>query len=206
MKLGIIIGTTRNNRQTPKQAKWVASTAGKLEDAEVEIIDLAEYPMPLFEEPVSPRYNPNREIDPTAKKFLDKLAEQDAYVFVTPEYNHSIPGVLKNAFDYIDWQLVKKPAAIVSHGTVGGARAAMHLKEIISEGQAVPIPKFVAFSHMSDGIDEEGVISEELKANPYGPQAALDAMLDELVWYGEALGAARAATLNLDAEEDKVSA
>lgn len=191
MKLGIIVGTTRQARQTPKQAQWVANAAQQLEGVEVEVIDLADYPMPFFEEPVSPRYNPSREIDPTAKKWLDKLAEQDAYVFVTPEYNHSIPGVLKNAFDYLDWQMVKKPAAIVSHGTVGGARAAMHLKEILSEGKAVPIPSFVAFHGISEALDDEGNISEEIKANPYGPQGALDGLLAELKWYSDALSAAR---------------
>lgn len=191
MKLGIIVGTTRQARQTPKQAQWVANAAQQLEGVEVEMIDLADYPMPFFEEPVSPRYNPSRQIDPTAKKWLDKLAQQDAYVFVTPEYNHSIPGVLKNAFDYLDWQMVKKPAAIVSHGTVGGARAAMHLKEILSEGKAVPIPSFVAFHGISEALDDDGNISEEIKANPYGPQGALDGLLAELKWYSDALSVAR---------------
>lgn len=201
MKLGIIVGTTREGRQTLKQAKWVAATAKQFEDAEVEIIDLADYPMPFFAEPASPRYNPNRTIDPTAQKFLDKLAEQDAYVFVTPEYNHSIPGVLKNAFDYLDWQMVRKPAGIVSHGTVGGARAAMHLKEIISEAQAVPMSKFVAFHGVSEAVDDDGNLNEEVKANPYGPQGQLQGLLEDLIWYGEALSAARAATLNLNDKE-----
>lgn len=201
MKLGIIVGTTREGRQTPKQAKWVATTAKQFEDVEVEIIDLADYPMPFFAEPVSPRYNPSRVIDPTAKKFLDKLAEQDAFVFVTPEYNHSIPGVLKNAFDYLDWQMVRKPAGIVSHGTVGGARAAMHLKEIISEAQAIPMSKFVAFHGVSEALDDDGNLNEEVKANPYGPQGQLQGLLEDLVWYGEALSAARAQTLNLEANE-----
>ena len=194
MKLGIIVGSTRQNRQTIKQAKWVAKTAQQLEGAEVAVIDLQDYPMPLFAEPVSPRYNPSRDVDPTAQKWLDKLAEQDAYVFVTAEYNHSIPGVLKNAMDYLDWQLVRKPAAIVSHGTVGGARAAMHLKEIISEGKALPISEFVAFAGMSEAIDEDGNLAESYKANPYGPQATLDALLKELQWTSDALSAARART------------
>lgn len=202
MKLGIIVGTTREGRQTLKQAKWVAETAKQFEDAEIEIIDLADYPMPFFAEPASPRYNPNRTIDPTAKKWLDKLAEQDAYVFVTPEYNHSIPGVLKNAFDYLDWQMVRKPAGIVSHGVVGGARAAMHLKEVISEAQAVPMSKFVAFHGVSEALDDDGNISEEVKANPYGPQGALEGLLEDVIWYGEALSAARAQTLNLEAEDE----
>lgn len=193
MKLAIIVGTTRQNRQTLKQAKWVLNNAKQQEGVEAELVDLADYPMPFFAEPVSPRYNPAREVDPAAQKWLNKLEEFDAYVFVTPEYNHSISGVLKNAFDYIDWQLVRKPAGIVSHGTVGGARAAMHLKEIISEAHAVPLSKFVAFSHMSDAIDDDGELMEEVKANPYGPQGQLDGLLEDLKWYGEALAAARRA-------------
>jgi len=191
MKLAVIVGTTRQGRQTLKQAKWVADTANKLDDVDVKILDLQDYPMPFFEEPASPRYNPKREINEVAQKWLDDLAAADAYVVVTPEYNHSIPGVLKNAFDYLDWQLVRKPAAIVSHGTVGGARAAMHLKEILSEGNAVPIPNAVAFHGVSEGIDDDGNISEALRANPYGPQAALDGLLEELKWYSDALVQAR---------------
>lgn len=202
MKLGIVVGSTREGRQTIKEATWVANAARQFEDAEIEVIDLNDYPMPFFAEAVSPRYNLNRTVDPEVQKFLDAMNRQDAYVFVTAEYNHSIPAVLKNAFDYMTWEMQRKPAAIVSHGTVGGARAAMHLKEIISEGQAVPIPKAVAFPHMSGVIDEEGNITdEELKANPYGPQAAVQGMLEELLWYGEALKAAREDTLKLEAED-----
>lgn len=195
MKLAVIVGTTRQNRQTLKQAKWVAKTAENLTETEVEIVDLADYDMPFFAEPVSPRYNPAREIDSNAQKWLAKLTEFDAYIFVTPEYNHSIPAVLKNAFDYVDWQLVRKPAGIVSHGTVGGARAAMHLKEVISEAQAVPMSKFVALTHMSDLIDDDGNLAEAAKANPYGPQSALEGLLEDLSWYSDALATARDAEL-----------
>lgn len=192
MRLAVIVGTTRQNRQTLKQAKWVVNAAKELPDTEVELVDLADYPMPFFEEGISPRYNSNRDIDPTAKKWLDKIASFDAYIWVTPEYNHSIPGVLKNSFDYMDWQMLRKPSAIVSHGTVGGARAAMHLKEVISEARGVPIPNFVAFPHMSDNIDDEGNLSQEQKANPYGPQTTLQSLLEELKWYSDALATARA--------------
>lgn len=191
MKLAIIVGTTREGRQTIRQAKWVLKTAQLEEGVDAEIVDLADYPLPFFAESVSPRYNPNREIDPIAQKWLNKLEEFDAYIFVTPEYNHSIPAVLKNAFDYIDWQINRKPAAIVSHGTVGGARAAMHLKEIISEGKAVPIQNFVALAGMSEVIDDNGNLAEEATANPYGPQGALSVLLNELKWYSHALSAAR---------------
>jgi NAD(P)H-dependent FMN reductase len=192
MKLGVIVGTTRQGRQSLKQAKWVVRTAKELDGVEVELIDLTDYPMPFFDEAISPRYNPDRTPAPEVQKYLDVMGAQDAYIFVTPEYNHSIPAILKNSFDYLTFEMNRKPAAIVSHGTVGGARAAMHLKEIISEGKAVPIQNFVAFAHMSDSIDDDGNLSEELKTAPYGPQTVLNGLLDELTWYSDALAAARA--------------
>ena len=195
MKLAVILGTTRQGRQTEKQALWVVNAATQIEDVEVELIDLNDYPMPFFAEPASPRYNPAREIDAVAQKWLARLEAADAYIFVTPEYNHSIPGVLKNALDYIDFQLNRKPAAIVSHGSVGGARAAMHLREIVSESRAVTIPHTVAFHGVSSDIDEAGTINEALRANPYGPQAALEGLLAELKWYSDALAGARVPAL-----------
>jgi NAD(P)H-dependent FMN reductase len=191
MKLLITIGTVRQNRTTPKLAKWVENNARATKDIEVEVVDLKDYPMPFFDEPVSPRYNPERKLDENVKKWLDKVAWADAYIMVTPEYNHSIPGVLKNAFDYIGWQADRKPSTMASHGTVGGARASMHLKEILSESKTVPIQNHIAF-HGMENIDEEGNLSEELKAAPYGPQAALEALLTELKWYSDALSTARA--------------
>ncbi|HET9173964.1 MAG TPA: NADPH-dependent FMN reductase [Candidatus Saccharimonadales bacterium] len=194
MKLAVVLGSTRQNRQSIKEAKWVVKTAQQDTDIQAEMVDLNDYPMPFFDEPISPRYNPNRTVDPAVQKWLDKIEQFDAYVFVTPEYNHSIPAVLKNAFDYLTWELQRKPATIVSHGTVGGARAAMHLKEIISEGKAVPIPSAVAVAGMSDLIDDEGNLAEAASANPYGPQFALQNALEELKWYSDALAAARTAS------------
>lgn len=191
MKLAVIIGSTRQNRATLKQATWVAKTAQAIEGINPQIIDLADYSMPFFDEPISPRYNPNREINSEAKKWLNAINAFDAYVFVTPEYNHSITGVLKNAIDYISNELNRKPSAIVSHGSVGGARAAVQLKEILSESRSVVIPNGVAFMGLADGMDENGTLTDELKANPYGPETALKTTLAELKWYSDALAAAR---------------
>jgi NAD(P)H-dependent FMN reductase len=193
MKLAVIIGTTREGRKTPQQAKWVAKTAAKMEDVTVELLDLKDYPMPFFDEPISPRYNPNRSIDPAAIPWLKKLEDVDAYVFVTAEYNHSIPGVLKNALDYVTWELQRKPAAVVSHGASGGARAATDLKEILSESKAVPLPTSspLAMVGMSEQIDENGDLTEAGKTNER-LKPALDDVLAELKWYSDALGAARA--------------
>src|SRR5215467_5127107 len=110
MKLGVIVGTTRQNRKTLQQAKWVFNNAKQLDGVEAELVDLRDYPMPFFDEPLSPRYNPDRKIDPKAVPWLKKLESFDAYIFVTPEYNHSVPGVLKNALDYVTWEIQRKPA------------------------------------------------------------------------------------------------
>lgn len=190
-KIAVIVGSTREGRQTLKQAKWVMNALAGHQGVEAQLLDLADYDLPFFAEPVSPRYNPNRVVEGDVKRWLDDLGAVDGYIFVTPEYNHSIPGVLKNSLDYLDSQLVRKPAGIVSHGTVGGARAAMHLKEILSEGKAVPIPEFVAFHGVSEGVDDEGNLSEQVKANPYGPEAALNSLVDSLLWYTQALKIAR---------------
>ncbi|MGH7192739.1 MAG: NADPH-dependent FMN reductase [Candidatus Saccharimonadales bacterium] len=193
MKLGIIIGTTRQNRQTVKQAKWVLKGAQKLEGVEAELVDLKDYPMPFFDEPISPRYNQDRHIDPAAVPWLRKLESFDAYVFVTAEYNHAIPGVLKNALDYVTWEIERKPAAVVSHGAAGGARAALNLKIILSESKAVPLPSFspLAMSGMSELIDDDGNLTEAAKAKPYDLDQVLAGALDELKWYSDALAAAR---------------
>ena len=191
MKLAVITGATRPGRQTPKQSQWIVKTASQVEGVEVEHVDLKDYPMPMFNEAISPRYNPDRKPEASVQKWLDKIGDFDAYVFVTPEYNHTIPGELKNAFDYITWELKHKPAAVASHGTVGGARAAITLKEVLSEGQAVVIPNFSAIVGMSGLIDEDGNLDAEVAANPYGPQGQLDNLLSELKWYSDALSAAR---------------
>jgi NAD(P)H-dependent FMN reductase len=191
MKLAIVIGATRPNRQTAKEANWVFNTAKQLKDVEAEEVDLRDYPMPFFNEPISPRYNPERKIEPAIKKWLDKIAEFDAYIFVTPEYNHSVPGELKNAIDFLTWELLHKPVAVVSHGSAGGARAATDLKEILSESKAVPIPNFVAITGMSDLIKDDGTLADGVEDNPYGIHTVLDALLTELKWYSDALVAAR---------------
>jgi len=192
MKLAVIIGTVRSGRHSEKLAKWVYNQAGKLEHTDVEILDLADFQMPFFEEDTSPRFNPNRTLNPEVKRWLDKLEEKDAYIIVTPEYNHSIPGVLKNALDYTDWQVNRKPFAIVSHGSAGGARAAAHLKNIISEIRAVPIPVNMALTmRVSEVFDEHGTLAEEIDSKEHGPKDILANVLNELTWYSEALAAAR---------------
>ena len=192
MNLQIIIGSTREGRKSLQFSKWIENTAKENNNFKVELVDLMDYELPMFNEPVSPRYNPERKVTGDVKKFLDKLSEGDAFVFVTPEYNHSLSGVLKNALDYTGYELDKKPAAVATHGSVGGARAAEHLKMILSECRAVIVPINLHFNHFIDGnIDQDGNLLKELKELAYGPHTTVNTMLDELAWYGKALKTAR---------------
>lgn len=188
MKIGVILGATREGRHSDKVAKWVVKETGNHDGVDAELLDLRDYPMPFFEEAVSPQYNPDRKPSAEVKKWLDKLSEFDAYIVVTPEYSHSIPGVLKNAFDVTDFQFKRKPFGIVSHGTVGGARAAEHLKAIIFRCLGFVVPAAVALTmRPAEIFDENGTLTEEVANQPYGPKAALDSLLTEIKWFTEAL-------------------
>ena len=195
MKVQIIIGSTRPNRVTDRVAKWIATEAKNLPETEVEILDLADYPMPFLDEPISPQYNPERKPNPGVQKWLTKLAEADAYVLVTPEYNRSYSAVLKNALDYIDYQFARKPVALVAHGSTGGAQAIAHLRGVLPGLLAVTVPRATfLIGRASEHIDEADNLSEEMKANPYGPQGAAKMMLEDLKWYSDALAKARSSS------------
>lgn len=196
MKIQIIVGSARQARATGDVAKWVASKAEAIEGAEFELVDLRDYELPFFNEAVSPKYNPGRTPDAAVKKWLDKVAEADGYAIVTPEYNRSLPAVLKNALDTLDYQIDRKPVAVIGHGGNGATRAIDHIRLIVAELGAVTVPKYTALNGMvaAGGIvDEDGKLAEELVANPYGPEAALSSTLTSLVWYTTALKTAREA-------------
>lgn len=192
MKLQVIIGSTRPNRVSDRVAKWVAAAASTMAGAEVEVLDLAEYALPFLDEPASPQYNPARHPNEQAQRWLSKLAEGDAYVLVTPEYNRSYSAVLKNALDYVDFQLARKPVALVAHGSTGGAQAIAHLRGVLPGLLAITVPRATFLvGRAGDMLDESGTPDDKFKANPYGPQTALQTMLADLQWYSEALAAAR---------------
>lgn len=125
-KIAVIVGSTREGRMTDKLATWAASEVAK--KADVEVLDLRDYPMPFFDEPISPRYNPERKPEAAVQKWLDAVAGFDGYVIVTPEYNRTMSAVLKNAIDVLDYQMDNKPVAIVAHGSTGGAQAVASLR------------------------------------------------------------------------------
>jgi NAD(P)H-dependent FMN reductase len=152
--------------------------------------------MPFFSEPMSPQYNPNRQTAPEGQRWLDKLAAADAYILVTPEYNRAYTAVLKNALDYVDFQLAKKPVGLVAHGSTGGAQAVAGLRIAMAglKSFTTPTTTFIV-GRAGEILDEQGnLFDEEIKEQPYGIHAALKANLEEVKWYSDALAAARAAS------------
>ena len=188
-KIAIIVGSTRASRFADKPVTWLVENAQKCDDMTFEVLDLRDYDLPLFDEVASNLWVPSQ--DPNAVKWQNKLAEFDGYIVVTPEYNHSIPGVLKNAFDqaYKEWR--HKPIAAMGYGGVGAARAIEHLRGIAVELQMVPTRNAV---HLGGG--------EFFKVSPIGQNAemaevdatlqpSLQAMFEELAWWANATKTAR---------------
>jgi NAD(P)H-dependent FMN reductase len=189
-KIAVIVGSTREGRQSDKLAQWATKEIAK--HADVEILDLRDYPMPFFDEAISPRYNPERKAEPRVQKWLDKVAEFDGYALVTPEYNRSTSAVLKNALDVLDYQMDQKPAALIAHGTTGGAQAVASLRMALPGVGVVSLPQALFFSdQLAASIDEQGELKDDIKSRPYGPQANLEAQAESLVWYADALAVAR---------------
>jgi NAD(P)H-dependent FMN reductase len=194
MKLQIIVSSVREGRVSRHVAEWVAREAEELhEDVTTEIVDLMDYPMPLFDEPISPQYNPNRQPKPEVQKWLNKLAEADAYVIVAAEYNRSMTGALKNALDYIDFQIAKKPVALIGHGSSGGAQAVATLRMALAglKTFSTPTTTYIV-GRIGEIFDAKGnLLDESIKESPYGIHASLKGTLEELKWYSDALQAAR---------------
>lgn len=189
-KIAVIVGSIRENRVTDKLAKWVAEEVGKV--ADVEVLDLRDYELPLFAEGTSPRYDPSYSPVPAAQKWIDKMAEFDGYVITTAEYNRAAPGVLKNAFDYLNNVVADKPAALVGHGTTGGAQAVASLRITLPGNGLVVLPNALFFSdNVGNAIDEAGILKEELADGPYSPQAQLTGLAATIAKYAEALKSVR---------------
>ena len=121
IKVAILIGSTRPGRKAEAVARWVHEIAKKPSDAVYEIVDIKDYNLPLLDEPVPPSMGQYSQ--PHTRAWSAKIAAYDAYVFVTPEYNHATSGALKNAIDYLYKEWNNKAAGFVGYGSVGGMRA-----------------------------------------------------------------------------------
>ncbi|MFG2306433.1 NADPH-dependent FMN reductase [Actinacidiphila glaucinigra] len=148
LKIAVILGSTRPGRNGKAVADWVMDRAGARTGAEYELIDLADYPLPLLDEPVPAAMGQYQ--GEHTKAWAAKIAEFDGYIFITPEYSHSTSAALKNAIDYLYGEWNNKAAGFVSYGSLGGARAVEHLRGIASELQLAHVRQQVSFSMFTD--------------------------------------------------------
>jgi len=179
LRIAIIIGSTRPGRNGEAVAKWAHGIAAKRPTAEYELVDIKEFNLPLLDEPVPPsigKYSKDH-----TKAWAARIASFDAYVFVTPEYNHAPPGALKNAIDFLYAEWNNKAAGFVSYGSAGGTRAVEHLRLIMAEVQIATVRSQVMLSLSSD-FENYSVFT------PRGHQeAALQTTLDQVEAWGGAL-------------------
>jgi NAD(P)H-dependent FMN reductase len=148
LKIAIILGSTRPGRNGKAVADWVLEKAQTRSGANYDLIDLLDHPLPHIDEPIPPSIG--QYAGEHTKRWAETIAPYDGYVFVTPEYNHSISGVLKNAIDYLSAEWNNKVAAFVSYGSAGGVRAVEHLRAISSEVQIAHVRQQLAFSLFTD--------------------------------------------------------
>jgi NAD(P)H-dependent FMN reductase len=182
-RIGIILGSTRPNRNGEQVAKWVYDIASRRSDAEFELVDLRDYPLPHLDEPLPPSMGQYQ--NEHTRQWADKIASFDGFVIVTPEYNHSTSGVLKNAIDYLYAEWNNKAVGFVSYGGVGGARAAEHLRLVAGELQMADVRQQVALSLLTE-FENFSVF----KPGDYN-LAALSTLLDQVVAWSNALAPLR---------------
>jgi NAD(P)H-dependent FMN reductase len=177
LRIAIILGSTRPGRNGKAVADWVLDRAGARAAADYELVDLADYPLPHLDEAIPASLG--QYAGEHTKAWAEKIASFDGFVFVTPEYNHSTSGVLKNAIDYLYAEWNNKAAAFVSYGGLGGARAIEHLRAIASELQIAHVRAQLSFSLHTD--------FENYSVFKPGPQHddAATALFDQLeAWTG----------------------
>jgi len=179
IKIAVIIGSTKPGRNGEAVASWVYEIAQKRNNAEYELVDIKDYNLPLLDEPVPASMQ--QYIQPHTKTWSEKIKSFDAYIFVTPEYNHSTSGALKNAIDYLSAEWNNKAAGFVSYGSAGGVRAVENLRLIMGELQVADVRAQVAFSLFTD--------FENYSVFKPAPQkeAEVNTMLDQLIAWGSAL-------------------
>jgi NAD(P)H-dependent FMN reductase len=191
-KLQVIVGSTRPTRAAERVFPWVVLEAQRHGAFDVELLDLRDWQLPFFQEHLGtignlsdPTYS-----DPTVKAWNKKIAEGDAYLIVTAEYNHSVPGQLKNAIDnlFVSFALRNKPIGFVGYsgGIAAGTRAVEHLALIVIEAEAVPLRNSVLIPFVTNAFGEDG--------EPADPATgiALSITLDDLEWWSNILSRARA--------------
>ncbi|MDQ3454064.1 MAG: NAD(P)H-dependent oxidoreductase [Actinomycetota bacterium] len=199
-RIGIIVGSTRPGRRGTAVARWVEQatlghTVVTTGQASVEVVDLAAQALPLLDEPVPAMFTDYR--NPHTRRWSAVISSFDAFVFVTPEYNHSLPAALKNAIDFLYFEWGDKAAGLVSYGVQGGLRASDHLRLVMAEVRAAVVPTQVSLSVFTDFDFSDFDASDPTAAGVLRPGAGqeqdLTTMLAEVSAWSHALRGLRAA-------------
>lgn len=181
LRIAIIVGSTRPNRLSPQVAAWVLEHARKRGDATYEIVDIADHDLPALDEPMPPSLG--QYAHDHTKRWSETVASYDGFVFVSPEYNHSISGSLKNAIDFVYHEWTNKAAGFVSYGSTGGVRAVEHLRGVMAEIQVADVRAHVSLSLHTD-FENYSVFKPAASH-----QQQLNTLLDQLTaWSGAMQG------------------
>ncbi|GAB2943550.1 NADPH-dependent FMN reductase [Streptomyces heilongjiangensis] len=180
VRVTVVVGSNRTGRFGPVVARWLVDRVRDHDDFEVDVVDVAETDLPTT-------FAPTPEVTAQLAEVTPKLASAEAFVVLTPEYNHSYPAALKNLIDWHFHEWRAKPVALVSYGGVsGGLRATEHLRQVFAELHATTVRDTVSFHNAHGSFDDEGRLKD-----PTGPDAAAKVMLDQLAWWGRALREAK---------------
>jgi len=186
IRIVVIVGSTRDGRYADVIAGWFLARARRRDDIEIDVLDLADIELPA-------RFT--RERSPALEGYLRRLGAADAFVVITPEYNHSYPAALKHAIDFANVEWRRKPLAFVSYGGVsGGLRAVEHLRQVFAERHAFGIRDTVSFHNPWPQFGENGELRDA--AATAAAEEAVRLMLDDLLWWATALRTAREAELD----------
>ncbi len=190
LNMKVIAGSTREGRFSDKAAAWIAEEIKKQEGVAVEVLDLRDYPLPFYTDPISPAMvKDGAYSNEMVRKWATKIREADAFIIVTPEYNHGTSGVLKNALDWVYQEWNNKPVAFVSYGSVGGARAVEQLRLNAIELQMAPIRTAVHIPGDQYLLVAFGKASASDLFASMSKQ--VEAMIMQLLWWALALKNAR---------------
>lgn len=193
----VILGSTRPNRFSEKPGQWIHEEAKKLDGVEAELLDLRDFPMPFVDSPMPPSMAQGKYENEMVQKWAAKITEGDAFILVTPEYNHGYPAVLKNAMDVIYPEWNRKPIGFVSYGSALGARAVEQLRQVSIELQMAPIrqsihvPIDIFFAAVRGKGLQGPEMFEPIRKGPTGD--LVKRFFDDLLWWARALKTARVA-------------
>lgn len=178
-KVQLIIGSTRQNRLSPSIASWIEAQVAKNDDLELEVIDLKDLNLPLFDEPMPPSMAPGESA--SAKAWAAKVSSADAFIVLSPEYNAGYPGVLKNAIDYLKQEWHHRPVTLVTYGFGGGVSAATQLHQVFTRIGSEIVDSGVAIDIGGILNETGGITDTDTSLQPY--EEAFQSALDEIAAY-----------------------